>query len=142
MKNIAHPPEMILLLFGDKTLHSLLRMIPVSPAESREISTKFCNKNLLNYSNCYSFLSPCEYSLTISIKAIMINKDFLYIMWGQGKEITSILYYSHFDCNSLPSIGYMLGRFDLWKAKRYQYLGLCFFKLTQQDWRKEVRKCA
>ena len=38
--------------------------------------------------------------MTISIKAMMINKDFLYKMPGQEKEMSSIPYYSHFDCNS------------------------------------------
>lgn len=76
------------LLTGDKIVHCHLRMIPVSPEESRESSTKLFNKNFLGYSNCYSFPSPCEYSLTISIKAMMINKDFLYKMRGQGKEMS------------------------------------------------------
>lgn len=42
----------------------------------REKHAKFSNWSSLNYSNCH-FFSWCEYSLTISIKVVVIKKDFL-----------------------------------------------------------------
>lgn len=103
---------------------------------------KLPNWKSFDYSNCH-FYSSCEYSLTISIKVVVNNKDFLYKMPDKGQEMSfySILFsFWPWFTHIYEIYAWQIFRFE--KQKETSTWGLCFSSLHSRIWRKEVRVCA
>lgn len=108
----------------------------------RESRAKLLQWHSLNYSNCH-FFSWCEYSLTISIKIVVNNKDFLYKMPDKRQEIS--FYYILFSFWLWFTHIYRTYAWQIFRLEEQNKActwGLCFSSLRSRMWRKEVRICA
>lgn len=86
------------------------------------------------------FPSQCEYSLTISIKAVMINKDFLYKMPGQEKEMSFYPIYSHLPVIHSHPQDMCLADLSLKKQKDTSVWDWAFFKAYSAGLKKRSQK--